>query len=277
MLSTRYFVLLALLTLTGCPTRNADPSMDGSSGVAASGGTAGKGSNGFVDAGAGGAGSESAKLSSPDGSSSKSGGKPIADGCAANSECASGFCVDSVCCNTACDGQCSTCNISGNVGYCTAQTAGDDTTSAETCTGAHTCALGPPLINLPACRLKNLQACKADSDCASLLCATFYVDHDGDGYGESNKTLQLCEDTGAAPPTGYVAQGGDCCDSDASAFPGQMKYFVSPDACGSYDYNCDGTYEGALGGLTYATVPLSDCGMEESGGCDSCTETILCR
>ena len=107
-----------------------------------------------------------------------------------------------------------------------------------------------------------------------------YIDHDGDGYGENNTTLSLCEMSGATPPGGYVTQGGDCCDSDASAFPGQTKYFTSADACGSWDYNCDGTIQGSeSGAVTYATIPASECGTNVQGtGCgDSCTATISCH
>lgn len=250
--------VLLLAALAGCPVTGPQPSdaavTDATPGMGGQGGTAGAGE--------------------------AMGGKPIAAGCAADSECASGFCVDSVCCDSACDDQCETCNVAGTVGYCTAQIVGDDTTSAETCTGAHTCSIAIPVLNLPACRLKTLQACKSNSDCASLLCETFYVDHDGDGYGESQTTLQLCEVDGATPPAGYVTQGGDCCDSDANAFPGQSKYFVSADSCGSYDYNCDGTIQGSQSGfITYGTVPVSECGTNVHGtGCgDSCTATIECH
>ena len=52
----------------------------------------------------------------------------MADGafCTAGKECISGSCVDSVCCNTACDGTCTACNLTGSVGYCTAIPAGQD-------------------------------------------------------------------------------------------------------------------------------------------------------
>jgi len=247
------FLLIA--ALAGCPetgpkTSDAGTSADAMSEGGAQGGGAGAGET--------------------------TGGKPLAAGCAADSECASGFCVDSVCCNSACDGQCSVCNSTDNVGYCTAQIFGDDTTSTATCTGAYTCAIGIPALNLPGCRLKTLQACKANSDCASLLCQTYYVDHDGDGYGETSKTISFCETTGATPPAGYVTQGGDCCDSDANAFPGQTKYFVSSDGCGSYDYNCDGTTEASNFGGSI-DVPASECGTTVHGSCDSCTETVICH
>jgi hypothetical protein len=46
----------------------------------------------------------------------------------------------------------------------------------------------------------------------------------------------------------YKAKGGtcggtDCCDTDAKANPGQQGYFPTPDACGSFDYDCSGKAE----------------------------------
>ncbi|HVZ88934.1 MAG TPA: hypothetical protein VHG72_18340 [Polyangia bacterium] len=272
MLTNRHLALLGLLTLCGCPNRNSDPEPD----AGGAGGTAGAAGRGTVDpaggAGgaaypAGGAGGESPKLPAPDAGAANLGGKPIAEACAANSECASGFCVDSVCCSTICDGQCSICNPPGALGYCTARLTGDDTTSSDPCTGAHTCSIAIAVLNLPACRLKDLQACKVNADCASLNCVTFYVDHDGDGYGETNTTIQFCEEPGAAPPTGYVAQGGDCCDSDANAFPGQTKYFTAADGCGSWDFNCDGAIEAETSvGAQLGTVASTECGAVGSTG-----------
>jgi hypothetical protein len=66
----------------------------------------------------------------------------------------------------------------------------------------------------------------------------YYRDMDGDGYG-SNATVLAC----GAAPTGYVAVSGDCCDTDGTAHPGvaATSWFTKPNACGSYDYDCDGT------------------------------------
>jgi hypothetical protein len=273
MLRTRYIALFALLTLTGCPTTNSDPPPSGDAGAGggntpigaagSSGGAAGQATLAPTDAGGAGAG-ESVKLPPPDAGGGNPGGKPIGVGCATNAECATGFCVDSMCCNTACDGQCETCNVSGNEGYCTPQITGDDTTSAETCTGAYTCALsipGVPGLDVPVCRLKTLQACKSNSDCASLLCQTFYVDHDGDGYGETTKTISFCEVDGATPPAGYSAVGGDCCDSDNNTFPGQTKYFTVANICGGWDYNCDGVIEANTGLYKETLTNSSTCGV----------------
>jgi hypothetical protein len=271
MRSNRYLAIFALTLLSGCPTTNSDPpppSGDaGAGGAGSAGGAAGRTTNN--DAGAAGP-AEATKLPPPD-AAVGNGGKPLAEACAANSECASGFCVDAVCCNTACDGQCSICNPPWALGYCTDQLTGDDTTSAETCTGAHTCSLAIPVLNIPACRLKDLQVCKVDADCASLNCVTFYVDHDGDGYGETAKTIQFCEEQGAAPPIGYVSQGGDCCDSDANAHPGQTAYFTTEDACGSWDYSCDGTIETPNG------QQPSSCGEELGSGRSGGNYTLACH
>jgi hypothetical protein len=68
--------------------------------------------------------------------------------------------------------------------------------------------------------------------------AVYYRDMDGDGYG-STTTILAC----GGAPTGYVALGGDCCDTDATVHPGvpATTWFVSASKCGTFDYDCDGT------------------------------------
>ena len=44
---------------------------------------------------------------------------PGAGACTSASQCLSGFCVDSVCCNTACTGSMEKCNLPGHLGTCT--------------------------------------------------------------------------------------------------------------------------------------------------------------
>ena len=58
---------------------------------------------------------------------------------------------------------------------------------------------------------------------------TFYHDVDADSYGNTNDTTQAC----TAPP-GYVAQPGDCVDSDKAIYPGATE------ACDGKDNDCDG-------------------------------------
>ncbi|MBW2260846.1 MAG: hypothetical protein JRG91_02650 [Deltaproteobacteria bacterium] len=93
---------------------------------------------------------------------------------------------------------------------------GDPCTHPDTCDGAGTCT-GPGL-------------------------PVWYLDSDGDGYGDSSSTV--CATTA---PTDYVGTGGDCCDLLYAVNPGATAWWVDEYWCGSvfvdFDYNCDGTEE----------------------------------
>lgn len=63
---------------------------------------------------------------------------------------------------------------------------------------------------------------------------TWYLDSDGDGYGDSSISDYQC-----AVPSGYVADSTDCDDADASAYPG------ADEVCDGDDENCDGVSDEA--------------------------------
>ena len=80
----------------------------------------------------------------------------IALGCTSGSQCASGFCVSGVCCDSACNGGCGSCNLAGHLGICTPLTSGSVCRAlagscdvAETCDGSSLAcpadALRPPM------------------------------------------------------------------------------------------------------------------------------------
>ena len=58
---------------------------------------------------------------------------------------------------------------------------------------------------------------------------TFYADTDDDGFGDEGSTVEACDS-----PDGYVAVGGDCDDTTAESFPGNVEY------CDGVDNDCDG-------------------------------------
>jgi hypothetical protein len=68
-----------------------------------------------------------------------SGGAAVANGgvCARAADCASGFCVDGVCCQSACSGQCETCAQTGQLGTCVA-VSGTPAEGRSPCTGSGT-------------------------------------------------------------------------------------------------------------------------------------------
>jgi hypothetical protein len=66
-------------------------------------------------------------------------------------------------------------------------------------------------------------------------------DQDGDGYADT-KCL-----------------GTDCCDTDPKAHPFQASYYATPDACGSFDYDCSGANEPQYGAYLSCTGPAAAC------------------
>jgi hypothetical protein len=97
---------------------------------------------------------------------------------------------------------------------------------------------------------------------------TYYRDADGDGYGSPTDTTTAC---GASPPTGYLTDNTDCCDSDPNAHPKQTAFFTVPDACQAtqvpdgFDYNCDGSDTPQSTGLNLSCT-LSGCAWCTSSG-----------
>jgi len=150
----------------------AAPDASGPPQNAAAGGAASPGAGGSSGTGGtGGAMVASSKGGASGGGSQAAGGAmaptdagatppPANQACTVGAQCASGFCVDGVCCDTACDGACQSCSQTGKVGTCSpVKNATDDM-----CTGGSTCdATG-------ACRRILGQSCSAASQCASANC-----------------------------------------------------------------------------------------------------------
>lgn len=71
-----------------------------------------------------------------------------------------------------------------------------------------------------------------DTD-ASVHPNSWYLDADGDGYGDPGSVSVLC--TGSVGPEGYVTDCTDCDDAQAAIWPG------APETCGdAVDQDCDG-------------------------------------
>ncbi len=62
---------------------------------------------------------------------------------------------------------------------------------------------------------------------------TWYLDADGDGYGDPNNSVVSCE-----APFGFVLDGTDCNDMQALSFPGNAEL------CDGIDNDCDGVIDG---------------------------------
>jgi len=76
------------------------------------------------------------------------------DTCTCDNDCQSGFCVDGVCCNTACTGTCMACNVQGSPGTCTFVPAGSAPHAANQCPASNesTCGLDGTCDGSGSCR-----------------------------------------------------------------------------------------------------------------------------
>jgi len=71
--------------------------------------------------------------------------------------------------------------------------------------------------------------CDAEVDEDAVDRSTWYADADGDRYGDDDLTSDACD-----APSGYIAFGGDCDDSDFGIRPGSVEL------CNGVDDNCNG-------------------------------------
>ena len=80
--------------------------------------------------------------------------------------------------------------------------------------------------------------CDGDADSDAVDQTTWYLDDDGDGYGDSAFSLIQCEQ-----PTDYVVDGTDCDDTEVTSYPGALDAWydgIDSDCSGGSDFDQDG-------------------------------------
>ncbi|AUX45922.1 uncharacterized protein SOCE26_074240 [Sorangium cellulosum] len=111
----------------------------------------------------------------------------IGDPCADANECASRFCVDGRCCDTACSGVCQACNIAGSEGTCSIPVGAMDPIMCTERNFKYCSYTGE-------CAKTNGVGCGGDSECVS-------------GYCGPLDTCEACTDT---CPDGQTCMNGTC-------------------------------------------------------------------
>jgi MYXO-CTERM domain-containing protein len=221
--------------------------------------------------------------------------KPNGRPCTAGGQCASNFCIDGVCCNSACAMTCYQCNKAGAVGTCSVIAAGSQDPSATTpcdmstqyCNGSGTCATN---------KKPNGQMCMAASECGSNNCV--------DGIccsGTCTSTCQACnvegskgscvnlpagsQDTMAATPcagTSYCDAAGTCqsglkpngnvCTADNQCGSAHCADGVCCDkTCGEACYTCN-----LPGGVPGQCVGVPTGTKDVCPGADHCDANNRC-
>ncbi|HET6285045.1 MAG TPA: PA14 domain-containing protein [Polyangia bacterium] len=136
--------MAAMVAGSACVDLNRPPSLD-------PGGAGGAGGAGGGGVGSGGVGGTTGS-----GGNNDVGGEtrpPLGQPCQMAAECATNFCVDGVCCDTACNGPCESCGAVGNEGVCRLLEAGTDPKDACPDDGAMTCGRDGMCDGAGACRL----------------------------------------------------------------------------------------------------------------------------
>ncbi len=227
--------------------------------------------------------------------------KPLGDDCADGSECDSTLCVDGVCCESDCSGQCQACDVTGDLGHCNPVTgaphgtrpacASDGSSCDGACNGVQTSACAYPGAGTQ-CRAASCAAgistlsaeCNGSGACPSpqtIDCAPFSCDGDHCGGG--------CSVDGDCP-SGYFCAGGVCTlklsDGELCAGANQCQAghctdtVCCDDACAGQCQACD--VAGHLGQCTPVTgaphgsrTACAGAGSACVGACDG-TITTAC-
>jgi hypothetical protein len=90
--------------------------------------------------------------------------------------------------------------------------------------------------------------------------ATTYAETGTDGSTDGPLVCDFDQDKYLNAKNAQCTGGNDCCDTDKNAHPGVTAFFTTADACGSFDYNCNGKED-----PQYATSLT--CGGTAATGC----------
>ena len=105
-----------------------------------------------------------------------------------------------------------------------------------------------------------------DGDVDEGVERTWYVDADGDGFGDLNSTVSACD-----APDGAVPVGNDCDDADGTAYPGGLEL------CDGVDNDCDGAVDEDSETVWYADEDGDGFGNPDVSveGCDAPDSYVL--
>lgn len=175
--------------------------------------------------------------------------------CNAATECQSGFCVDGVCCDSDCSGDaCRACNVSGNVGACTAIPNGT-----------------PPAGNHPGCGPDDKSTCKRDGTC------------DGKGACRVYQNTVQCAGSSCDAPMNTTVDPSFCDGAGTCVKPNART--CAPYVCNATAQTCYGSCTGQAQCAGTNSCTSGSCGPKTNGAtcggdseCSSshCVKGICC-
>jgi hypothetical protein len=105
----------------------------------------------------------------------------------------------------------------------------------------------------------------ADSDVDLSTGSTWYLDGDGDGYGDADTSVVSC-----APPKGYSADATDCDDDNTSVSP------AATEVCDEIDNDCDGLLDDDDDDVDLSSASAWYMDADGDGWADSRVSTWAC-
>ncbi len=129
--------------------------------------------------------------------------QPNGTDCGCDADCASGFCVDGVCCKTACTETCKSCKTISAPGVCSFVPAGAAPRSASVC----------PKADVSTCGLDG--TCDGKGGCRSYAAGT--VCRPGSCDGAAVSGIRVCDGTGSCAPGPATICAPFGCDSRTNA------------------------------------------------------------
>jgi hypothetical protein len=186
-------------------------------------------------------------------------GAVLGSACARDQECASGFCVDNICCDTRCSEVCATCTAPGSEGVC-------GPASSDLACGALTCAGGTECRGYDQTQLE--QNCSAFGQCRGTIECASLDQPEGTpcqgGEGACNG-LGECVVQGKALLGATCAEDVDCSEGHCVARPDGTSI-----CC---DSACDGVCQQCSAAGRCAEAPAHD---ERCAAVD-CPDDNVCR
>jgi hypothetical protein len=222
--------------------------------------------------------------------------KPVGLACQSASECASSYCVDGVCCDSACSGLCSYCALPGSPGQCTTVAADNpDPRGACTDKGAASCGTNGKCDGNGACETYVLGTVCAAATCAGgaytplstcggagqcvtpapLSCAPYLCDGAQCASACTNDTQCVAPAVCGANSCGFKGAGASC-TSAADCQSGFCEQGICcQTACAGACHSC--AISNALGTCTNVPIGALDLsGQCQNQGSSSCGTNGRC-